>query len=368
MQRRTLQSSENSSQTNRLAKYWAKHPQRFSFPYNSRKFFEQWRQTKGELNVASFLKAFDFGYLEFGRWVKQNEREARFTGLAEGCLILSSNLFFNNSNLGCDCNINIAIGARGAGGKALAHFEPASMVINTTKVGGNHSFAHEYAHALDYFLGMHYDQSMKYNYLSGGHAPLFDSLKYNIGGELRAITVQIVDEAAAQFDEALGTKKFDDLLKEGDYWYRPNEIFARSFEAWVAYVFSKVDDGSSFNYRNSFLCKPLSAYNNKAIYPYKWDRLDELFMVWCVLVGKAMGDTALSKLPSIDTALKTAQSRRGKFGRKTKTTKPAKLQPTKTKKLQAPKKTKKATTKKKTTTRQTKMTFDRKPPKIKSKK
>lgn len=342
MQRRTLQSSANSSQTSRLAKYWAKHPERFSFPYNSRKFFEQWRKEKGELSVASFLKAFDFGYLEFGRWVKQNEREARFKGLAEGCVILSSNLFFNSSNLGCDRNINIAIGARGAGGKALAHFEPASMVINTTKVGGNHSFAHEYAHALDYFLGMHYDQSKKFNYLSGGHAPL-NSLKDNVGGELRRVTVEIVREAAAQFDKALGTKKFDDLLKEGDYWYRPNEIFARSFEAWVAYVFSKVDDGSSFNYRNSFLCKPLSAYNNKAIYPYKWDRLDELFMVWCVLVGKAMGDTALSKLPSIDTALKTAQSRRGKFG----------------------KKTTKATTKKKTTTRQTKMTFDRKPPKTK---
>ena len=345
MERRTLQSSANSSQTSRLAKYWAKHPERFSFPYNSRKFFEQWRKEKGELNVTSFLKAFDFGYLEFGRWVKQNEREARFKGLAEGCVILSSNLFFNSSNLGCDRNINIAIGARGAGGKALAHFEPASMVINTTKVGGNHSFAHEYAHALDYFLGMHYDQSKKFNYLSGGHAPL-NSLKDNVGGELRRVTVEIVREAARQFETALGVKKFDDLLKEGDYWYRPNEIFARSFEAWVAYGFSKIDDGSSFNYHNSYLCKPLSAYSNKAIYPYKWDRLDELFMVWCVLVGKAMGDTALSKLPSIAAALKTAQSRRGKFG----------------------KKTTKATTKKKTTTRQTKMELDRKPPKIKSKK
>ena len=345
MQRKTLQSSENSSQTNRLAKYWAKHPQRFSFPYNSRKFFEQWRKEKGELNVASFLKAFDFGYLEFGRWVKQNEREARFTGLAEGCLILSSNLFFDNSNLGCDRNINIAIGARGAGGKALAHFEPAAMVINTTKVGGNHSFAHEYAHALDYFLGMHYDQSKKYDYLSGGHAPL-NSLKDNIGGELRTVTVGIV-RVAAQMEAALGVKKFEDLLKEGDYWYRPNEIFARSFEAWVAYVFSRVDDGSSFNYRNSFLCKPLSAYSNKAIYPYKWNRLDELFMAWCVLVGKAMGETASSKLPSINAALKTAQSRRGKFGKQ------PKKQPAKSKQLQAPKKTK--------------TELDRKPPKIKRK-
>lgn len=345
MQKRPLQSSENSSQTSRLAKYWAKHPERFSFPYNSRKFFEQWRKEKGELNVASFLKAFDFGYLEFGRWVKQNEREARFKGLAEGCLILSSNLFFDNSNLGCDRNINIAIGARGAGGKALAHFEPASMVINTTRVGGNHSFAHEYAHALDYFLGMHYDQSSMFNFLSGGHA-LVNTLKRNVGGKLRAVTVAIVEEAARQFKAAIGETQF--RAKKYEYWFRSAEIFARSFEAWVAYVFSKVDDGSSFNYRNSFLCKPLSAYSNKAIYPYKWDRLDELFMAWCVLVGKAMGDTALSKLPSIDTALKTAQARRGKFGKQ------PKKQPAKSKQLQAPKKTK--------------TELDRKPPKIKSKK
>jgi len=183
-----------------------------------------------------------------------------------------------------------------------------------------------------------------------------NSLKDNVGGELRRVTVEIVREAAAQMEQAQSQAKFRDILQEDVYWYRPTEIFARSFEAWVAYVFSKVDDGSSFNYRNSFLCKPLSAYNNKAIYPYKWNRLDELFMAWCVLVGEAMGDTALSKLPSKPAAVRIALSRRSKFGKKTKTTKPAKLQPAKTKKLQAPKKT---------TTRQIKMAFDRKPPKTK---
>lgn len=337
MPKRPLQSSANSSQTSRLAKYWAKHPEKFSFPYNSQKFFEQWQKEKGELNVASFLKAFDFGYLEFGRWVKQNEREARFSGLAEGCLILSSKLFFKNSNLGCDRNINIAIGARGAGGKALAHFEPAAMAINMTRNKGNHSFAHEYAHALDYFLGMYYDQSTKYDYLSGGHAPLFDNLKYNIGGELRAITVQIVDEAAAQFESALGTAQFEQKLKEIDYWYRPNEIFARCFEAWVAYVFATIDNGTSYNYSNSFLCKPFSSYSNKAIYPHKWDRLDNLFMAWCVLVGDAMGGKPANKLPMVNAALKTAQTRRSKFGKPK--NKPAKLQPAKAK-LQSPKKAK----------------------------
>lgn len=299
------------------------------------------------INVASFLKAFDFGYLEFGRWVKQNEREARFTGLAEGCLILSSNLFFDNSNLGCDRNINLAIRARGAGGKTLAHFEPAAIVINTTRVKGNHSFAHEYAHALDYFLGMHYDQSKKFDYLSGGHFTL-NSLKDNVGGKLGAVTVEIVREAAKQMEEAQSQEKFRDILQEDVYWYRPTEIFARSFEAWVAYVFSRIDNGKGYNFQNSFLVKPLPRYNNKVIYPYEWAKLDDLFMVWCVLVGEAMEDKALSSLPSIGTALKTAQSRRSEFGKQ------PKKQPAKSKQLQAPKKTK--------------TELDRKPPKIKSKK
>ena len=71
-------------------------------------------------------------------------------------------------------------------------------------------------------------------------------------------------------------------------------------------------------------------------------------MVWCVLVGEAMEDKALSSLPSIGTALKTAQSRRSEFGKQ------PKKQPAKSKQLQAPKKTK--------------TELDRKPPKIKSKK
>lgn len=315
MERRNLQSSANSSNTNRLAKYWATHSKKITFPFNSRKFFDEWRQTKGELNVASFLKAFEFGYLEFGRWVKQNEREARFKGLAEGCLILSSNLFFDTSNLGCDSNINIAIGARGAGGRTMAHFEPGAMVINTTKNKGNHSFAHEYAHALDYFLGMRYDQSTKFDYLSGGHAPISE-LKYNIGGTLRSVTVKIVNEAVRQFIVALGEKKFEEKRKEIEYWYRPNEIFARCFEAWIAYVFARIDNGSSYNYRNSFLCKPFAAYSNRAIYPHVWDKLDNLFMVWCVLISDAMNGKAASRLPLASAALKTAQARRRKLVKK----------------------------------------------------
>lgn len=345
--RRTLQSSSNASTTSRLATYWSDHPRRFSFPFNSQKFFQDWKSSKGELNVPAFLKAFDFGFLEFGRYVRQNEREARFAGLAEGCLVLSSNLFFDSSNLGCDRHINVAIGARGLGGPALAHFEPRTMSINVTKEGGNHSFAHEYAHALDYFLGMTYDQSTKYSYLSGGHSSVLN-LDANVGGKLRAVTVAIVQEAARQFEAAIGKEAFLHLVKMCSYWYRPTEIFARCFESWIAYVFAKVDNGKGYNLRNSFLVKPLSAYSRASIYPHKWDKLDNLFMVWCLLVGEAMKDKSLGNLPSVETALKAAQSRRSKFGIKTQKPTQSLLTVAKSKK---------------SSSRQTKMEFDRKPPK-----
>ena len=49
-------------------------------------------------------------------------------------------------------SLAIAFGARGKGG-ALAHFEPGRNVINLTKIKGAGSLAHEWGHALDYFLG-----------------------------------------------------------------------------------------------------------------------------------------------------------------------------------------------------------------------
>lgn len=310
IQRRNLGSSENESRSNRLAKYWSKHPKRFTFPYNSRKFFEEWKKTQGELNIPAFLRAFDFGFVEFGRYVRQNEREARFAGLAEGCLILSSNLFFSSSNLGCGRNINIAIGARGMGGKAAAHFEPHEFVINTTRDAGNHSFAHEYAHAIDLFLGRFYDQSTKFNYLSGGES--FSRLDENKGGKLRAVVVSIVREAARQTPV---------IFKEGvaAYWRRPIEIFARAFEAWVSWVFFITQRDSSYNFTNSFLCKPWSFYQAMPVYPSNMHTLDDKFMVFCLLAGEAMNGRAFSALPSIDNALKAAQSNREQArGRKTK--------------------------------------------------
>lgn len=304
--RRGLISSKGSHKTSRLAQYWGEHPERFEFPYNSMLFFKKWTTEKGDLIVSDFLRAFDFGDLEFGRYVKQNERYERFVGLAEGCFILSSGLFFNSSNLGCDRNINVAIGARGSGGKAAAHFEPANMVINLTKDDGNHSFAHEYAHALDYLLGTRYDQSPDpdITYLSTGYR--YSDLKKNVGGKLRTVVTKIVEKAAAQTPEI-----FDD--KRDEYWRRPTEIFARAFEAWVSWVFYEIKEGDGLQYRNSFLVQPWYFYKTSPhVYPTDMEKLDQLFMGFCTYVGEAMNGKGLSGLPSLNKALSIGKARRMK--------------------------------------------------------
>lgn len=64
-------------------------------------------------------------------------------------------------------SLAIAFGARGSG-TALAHFEPARNVINLTKLKGAGSLAHEWGHALDFFLGTNCGGRM---FLSEGHCP-----------------------------------------------------------------------------------------------------------------------------------------------------------------------------------------------------
>lgn len=47
-------------------------------------------------------------------------------------------------------NLGLALGARGRGGSASAHYEPAQHVINLTKTKGGGALAHEWMHAYDH--------------------------------------------------------------------------------------------------------------------------------------------------------------------------------------------------------------------------
>lgn len=105
------------------------------------------------------LKAFEFRGGEFGNWNTQADRVAclnygyeAFKDLAK--VVRARDKFMSLGATGTELkSLGIAFGARG-GGRASAHYEPEKAVINLTKMKGAGSLAHEWAHALDDFIGV----------------------------------------------------------------------------------------------------------------------------------------------------------------------------------------------------------------------
>jgi hypothetical protein len=101
-------------------------------------------------------------------------------------------------------------------------------MINLTKERGFGALAHEYGHALDYFFGTYIDRLKGSASLSGG-----STTRRTVdlsGGKIRILTNKTVNLLCASDSYKVWLKK-----SSGDYWIRRNEIFARTFEMWVAY-------------------------------------------------------------------------------------------------------------------------------------
>lgn len=330
MRRRSDTLKPKQSDTNRLATYWLFNEDRITLPWSSKQFLQDWSEK--QLDIATFLKTYNFGYLEFGRYVQENRRINMFYALVEGCTILSSELFFNSSNLGMDREVSIAYGARGKGGKASAFYQPYYGFINLTRNKGVGSFAHEYAHALDYTLGSRYDTLQGARWLSDGGTKT----------PLRRTVAAILEEVLRQFNKH-AEKPIE--FNENVYWYRKKEVFARSFEAWVSWATKELQkDG--YPYKADLLVRS-SRYNNSQIYPSKFEgRLDDLFTAFCILAGQAMNGKPLSELKKTTTNIKT-QTTMIKATKKTKRT--TRKRTTTPKRKTTRKTTKRTTTKRKTT-------------------
>ncbi|MGM0587082.1 MAG: LPD1 domain-containing protein [Bacteroidota bacterium] len=182
-------------------------------------------------NTDEALKEFNLKGIEFGNWMSEKDSTEYLAWTMQAFHNLSELLGIKHSEIGLRGDLGMAFGARGRG-LAAAHYEPQkSPVINLTKEHGKGSLAHEYGHALDNVLSAELKR-----WLTGG----------------RSIR-KTVDEDLLQQPGLVG--KTEEILKtllirkdgqytafcervhavEGDYWKRRNEIFARTFEAWVKF-------------------------------------------------------------------------------------------------------------------------------------
>lgn len=113
-----------------------------------------WRHGK-DVSPEQFMETFGFRGVEFGNWVSQGknsrERQWMLNNSFDALNDLAELLGLPAKAMALDGTLGLAFGSRGSG-KASAHYEPQTKVINLTKTKGYSSLAHEWFHALDHYI------------------------------------------------------------------------------------------------------------------------------------------------------------------------------------------------------------------------
>lgn len=110
----------------------------------------------GHAAARNFLDDLGFRGGEFGNWVASDaERQTNLDMAYQSFRDLAHVLHIGSHDVSLGGQLAIAFGARGRGGAqaASAHYEPDRTVINLTRMKGGGCTAHEWAHALDDYLG-----------------------------------------------------------------------------------------------------------------------------------------------------------------------------------------------------------------------
>lgn len=234
------------------------------------RFGKAWRAEGAHIASSDeFKEIFGFRGIEFGKWVRQGERQDLLDAAHDALLDLCDILTLPRSFASLGGRLGIAFGSRGRGlDSGAAHFEPKKWLIHFTKTSGAGALAHEFGHAFDaYFFARNWPQFHEGTpdvdpYLS---AALEDSVHFATcmvddqpfrDRHLTELVRRLWKEIAGSYTYGhaqRGTTQFRanadtlDGSRTKLYWSRHTELFARAFEAWIA------DELEARGQRNDFL-------------------------------------------------------------------------------------------------------------------
>jgi len=215
-----------------------------------------------QLNPVDLATKFGLKGFEFGRWTTNEDRHNFLNQFNLSVTTMCKALKLSQSTIGLKLSVGVAYGARGSG-SALAHYEPGTGMINLTRYqrtseitkpseftnsGGIGSFAHEWGHALDYYLGTYVDQSRESRALTYGPMVIKTKTGWSVYDRLtfpKDSPRYIAREILASIMWHKRGQKFSPYYRKlllqvernplmGDYWLRCNELFARAFEQYVS--------------------------------------------------------------------------------------------------------------------------------------
>lgn len=219
----------------------------------------------------SAIEYFQLRSIEFGNWMSEYDRQANLYGAMQSLVDLAKIFSVEDEQVGMNGFLSIALGARGKGGLAKAHYEPNPYaIINMTKTKGKDSFAHEYGHALDnlvaYFSGNNQWVSGGYTTRKNTDEKLAAKRDF-IGLFERFFNALYFDPDGAKTDFCIALNSADT-----EYYESRIEVWARTFETWVSYQFEKK---KIFNEYCAKSLKKISYYRKKKPFLYPSEILIE---------------------------------------------------------------------------------------------
>jgi hypothetical protein len=117
-----------------------------------------------ETDIEVLVERFGFTGVEIGKWIRTSELQPLLKWIIASCYDLESLLGPWFPAVVRRGNLALAIGARGHG-RGCAHYESSLRVINLTRLRGDGSLAHEFAHFFDNYFANRYSQGTE-RYLS----------------------------------------------------------------------------------------------------------------------------------------------------------------------------------------------------------
>ena len=187
------------------------------------------------LDTPAAQKHFKLRSIEYGNWMNQSDRGNFLYGSMLSLFHLSYLFGVSAEKVGLNSRLSIALGARGHGG-AAAHYEAMPYsVINITKTKGFGSLAHEYGHAIDNIISYYTKTQQKF--ASGGRSTRkrLDQDVLENGNYFEQQFELLLNKL---FWEENGDKTIfhQNIEHLPEYWNRRNEVFARTFEAYITYL------------------------------------------------------------------------------------------------------------------------------------
>jgi N12 class adenine-specific DNA methylase len=215
-----------------------------------------------DVTPEELIETFSLRGIDFGEWVEADFRQRSVNLTYDSFKMLAEALGANDKGISLSDTMRLGIGwgARGQGGKTAAAFWPGNRVIGLTKTKGDGSLAHEWGHAFDFMVNrenmiaqvdgreVHAIDDLKdalknYYKVEDLENRLMDRLRgmwssaRNRTSRLQEAKNYLKNEAINDVREYTeffnGARKLDGGLV-GKYWSKKEEMWARSFEAYVA--------------------------------------------------------------------------------------------------------------------------------------